>query len=352
MATVSSEIQNPMGLNGVEFIEYVGTDPKHFETLFLRYGFKKIAQHPTQKIELYRQGDINFIVNTQPGTFGYEFAQKHGPSIASTGFRVKSAVESFRLATTRGGKGYLGTDAERGATPFPAIYGIGESLIYFMDKDNAKTLYQDIFKVAADLAPVKGMGFSIVDHFTNNVPVGDMDIWANFYTNVMGFRETKYFNIKGKTTGLISKVMRSPCNLFAVPINEPSDSKSQIQEYLDEYQGSGIQHVALLTDNIVETLENLKKNELDFLGAPPETYYAALKARLPAVTEDLERLRGNAILVDGDHDGYLLQIFSKNIIGPIFFEVIQRRGAIGFGEGNFQALFDAIEADQRERGYI
>jgi 4-hydroxyphenylpyruvate dioxygenase len=161
-----------------------------------------------------------------------------------------------------------------------------------------------------------------------------------------------YFDIRGKQTSLISKVMRSPCGKFAVPINEPGDKKSQIQEYLDEYKGSGIQHIALLTTDIVKTLENLKSSKLEFLSPPPETYYKMLKDRLPMVTEDVDRLQKNAILVDGDHDGYLLQIFSKNIIGPIFFEVIERKGHDGFGNGNFQALFDAIEADQRERGYL
>ena len=221
-----------------------------------------------------------------------------------------------------------------------------------MDAANTKKLYSDIFKVKPENANPKGVGFSIVDHFTNNVPVGEMDKWCDFYRDVFNFRETLYFDIRGKSTSLLSKVMRSPCGKFAVPINEPGDKKSQIQEYLDEYKGSGIQHIALLTTDIVGTLENLKASKLEFLSAPPETYYKMLKERLPMVTEDIERLKTNAVLVDGDHEGYLLQIFSKNIIGPIFFEVIERKGHDGFGNGNFQALFDAIEADQRERGYL
>jgi 4-hydroxyphenylpyruvate dioxygenase len=351
MAQVTSETSNPIGLNGVEFIEYCGPDAGHFEKLFLNWGFKEVAAISGKKIKLFRQNDINFIVNTEPNTFAAEFVKLHGPSICSTGFRVKDAAKAFQEAVKRGAKAYPGSDTERGSNPFPAIYGIGDSLIYFMDQKNSDKLYNEIFKVKAEDKNVPGLGFQLVDHFTNNVPAGEMQKWCDFYTNVLNFRETKYFNIRGKTTGLISKVMRSPCNKFAVPINEPSDSKSQIQEYLDEYKGSGIQHVALLTPQIVPTMQDLRKRQ-DFLAEPPETYYKMLQDRLPQVSEDLKILAKNAILVDGDHDGYLLQIFSKNLIGPIFFEVIQRKGHEGFGEGNFQALFDAMEQDQRERGYL
>lgn len=352
MAQVTESVSNPLGLNGVEFVEFTGPEAKYFETLFSKWGFKEVGAIGGKKIKLYRQNDINFILNTEPSTFSAEFAKLHGPSISSTGFRFKDAKQAYELALSRGGRPYKGTAEEKGATPFLAIYGIGDSLIYFMDEQNSKELYTEIFKVKSEDASPKGMGFTIVDHFTNNVPKGEMQKWCDFYTEIFNFRETRYFDIKGKQTGLISKVMRSPCGQFAVPINEPSDGKSQIQEYLDEYKGSGIQHLALLTPNIVETLETLKKSQLEFLSAPPETYYRMLKDRLPMVTEDVERLRKNAILVDGDHDGYLLQIFSKNIIGPIFFEIIQRKGHDGFGNGNFQALFDAIEQDQRERGYL
>jgi 4-hydroxyphenylpyruvate dioxygenase len=349
MAQVTTETANPIGLDGVEFVEYAGPDAAHFEKLFTAYGFKKVAEVAGKNIKLYRQGDINFIINAEPGTFSAAFARMHGPSISSTGFRVQNATQAFEKAVARGAKPYKNAAGE---FSFPAVYGIGDSLIYFMDKANTADLYSKFFPVKAEDKSPKGLGFSVVDHFTNNVPVGEMQKWCDFYTKVFNFRETRYFDIKGKSTGLISKVMRSPCGKFAVPINEPSDSKSQIQEYLDEYKGSGIQHVALLTENIIPTLESLRGNKLDFLASPPATYYKMLKERLPQVSEDIDRLSKNGILVDGDHDGYLLQIFSKNIIGPIFFEVIQRKGHSGFGEGNFQALFDAIEQDQRERGYI
>lgn len=338
-ASSSQNVQfNPVGLDGVEFVEYGGPDAKFFSKLFLAYGFKEVASIAGQQIQLYRQGDINFIINSQPGTFAADFSKAHGPSISSTGFRVHDAEKAFQVAVQRGARPYEGSLQQKGGLNLRAVYGIGDSLIYFVDKKLADRLYSETFQVSAsDRNPV-GVGLKVVDHFTNNVPVGEMQKWCDFYTNVFNFRETRYFDIRGQKTGLISKVMRSPCNKFAVPINEPSDPKSQIQEYLNEYHGSGIQHVALLTNNIIGTLETLKSSKLEFLTPPPQSYYQMLQERVPNVQEDIDRLQKNAILVDGDHDGYLLQIFSKNIIGPIFFELIQRQNHTGFGEGNFQAL--------------
>lgn len=352
MVQVAEEMSNPLGINGVEFVEFAGTDFKYFDSLFTRWGFKNVAQFQKKNIFLYRQNDINFILNTELETFAAQFARSHGPSISSTGFRFKNAEAAYKMALERGARPYNGNANDKGATPFLAIYGIGDSLIYFMDEKNTRELYSQQFPIKEQDTKVQGMGFTIVDHFTNNVPVGEMQKWCDFYKKIFNFRETMYFDIRGKQTSLISKVMRSPCGQFAVPINEPGDSKSQIQEYLDEYKGSGIQHLALLTPDIVTTLETLKSSQIEFLSPPPDTYYRMLNDRLPNVKEDVDRLKKNAILVDGDHDGYLLQIFSKNIIGPIFFEVIQRKGHDGFGNGNFQALFDSIEQDQRERGYL
>lgn len=345
--------QNPIGLHGVDFIEYSGPIAQHFETLFSRMGFVEAGKIKDKNIKLFRQGDINFILNLQPGTFAVDFAKVHGPSAVATGFRVADAQKAFDAAIKRGARAYTGSNETKGAEPFPAIYGIGDSLIYFIDEASHRQLYENIFGIKEDKTFFpQGLGLRYIDHFTNNVPVGEMQKWCDFYQKVFGFSEVRYFDIKGKSTGLISKVMKSPCGRFSVPINEPSDGKSQIQEYLDEYKGSGIQHIALVTNEIVPTLEKLKENKIEFLQPPPDTYYQQLKSRLPQVNEDVERLRRNAILVDGDQSGYLLQIFSKNVIGPIFYEVIQRKGHQGFGEGNFQALFDAIEADQKARGYL
>lgn len=344
--------QNPIGLNGVEFIEYSGPDATYFEKVFARYAFKQVGQVHGKNIRLYRQGDINYILNCEPQTFATDFAKAHGNSICATGFRVENAEHAFQTAVKRGGRPYEGDEHHKGATPFPAIYGIGDSLIYFIDEKNRHKLYNEIFNVSPEDKFPAGVGFTVIDHFTNNVPRGEMDKWCDFYTNVLAFREARYFDIRGAKTGLLSKVMRSPCGKFSVPINEPTESKSQIQEYLDEYKGSGIQHVALLTNDIVKSLEALKSSEIEFLTPPPHAYYEMLHERVPNVSEDLKVLEGNAILVDGDEKGYLLQIFTKNTFGPIFYEVIQRKGHDGFGDGNFQALFDAIERDQAERGYL
>lgn len=344
--------QNPVGLDGVSFVEYSGPKAEFFETLFKKMGFKKISSVDGKNIQLWRQGNINFILNCEPKTFASEFSKAHGPCISSTGFQVFDAEKAFATAVERGAKPYTGSTEQKGASPFPAVYGIGDSLIYFIDEKNKKKLFTEIFKIASEDTRPAGVGLIEVDHFTNNVPRGEMDKWCNFYTNVFNFRETRYFNIKGKATGLESKVMRSPCGKFSVPINEPTESKSQIQEYLDEYKGSGIQHLALTTGDIVKTLETMKSSQIEFLSPPPASYYAMLKERVPNVIEDVTRLEKNAILVDGDQEGYLLQIFTKNVIGPIFYELIQRKNHFGFGEGNFQALFDAIERDQKQRGYL
>lgn len=343
--------QNPIGLDGVEFIEFASPDLRFFENLFAKFGFKEASQAHGKNIKLYKQGNINFVLNSDPQSFGIEFSQAHGPAICSTGFRVLDAQKSFELAVARGARPFEGGANKKGATPFPAIYGIGDSLIYFVDEAGRKQLYGE--QLPLDLkTPFPGFGFTDVDHFTNNVPRGEMQKWCDFYTQIFNFREARFFDIRGQKTGLISKVMRSPCGKFSVPINEPTEAKSQIQEYLDEYKGSGIQHLALLTNNILETVLSLKSAQIQFLTPPPHTYYEMLPERVPGVKENRTHLEENAILVDGDHEGYLLQIFTKNIIGPIFFEVIQRRGHEGFGEGNFQALFDAIERDQKERGYL
>ncbi|MES3036403.1 MAG: 4-hydroxyphenylpyruvate dioxygenase [Bdellovibrionota bacterium] len=343
---------NPLNLKGVDFIEYAGPDGGFFETLFQRFGFKKAASAHGKNIQLYVQNDVRFLINSEPDTFASEFSKTHGPAICATGFKFENAEKAYQEALKRGARAYEGGEREKGVSQFRAIYGIGDSLIYFMDENKVNDFYQQAFNFDVTKNKNPGVGLLEVDHFTNNVPAGEMQKWCDFYEKILGFRETRYFDIKGKSTGLFSKVMRSPCGTFSVPINEPQDPKSQIQEYLDEYKGSGIQHLALITEDIVHTMDDLKASEVQFLAAPPKSYYEMLHERVPGVSEDLNMLQERAILVDGDPEGYLLQIFSKNIIGPIFFEIIQRKNHAGFGNGNFQALFDAIEADQKERGYL
>jgi len=342
--------QNPVGLDGLEFIEYVGPKPDFFKGLFGQLGMVKVAEHKDASIDLYRQNDVNFLLNSQPGNFAAKFASEHGPSICSTGFRVQDAKKAFEVAVERGAKPF--TDESQKSYPWPAIWGIGDSIVYFIDTYGDKgSMYNETFNFVVDDRVPHGNGLQYVDHMTNNVPRGELDKWAEFYESIFNFREIRFFDIKGSATGLLSRAMRSPCGKLTIPINEPTDDKSQIQEYIDEYKGSGIQHVALATDDICFSVEQTKSDDVQFLDIPG-TYYDVLKDRIPLISEDVKKLRNLEILADGDDEGYLLQIFTKNLIGPIFYEFIQRKNHHGFGEGNFQALFEAIERDQRSRGFL
>jgi 4-hydroxyphenylpyruvate dioxygenase len=341
--------ENVAGLDGIEFVEYASKDPKRLEALFEKFGFTKVAKHKTKKVTLFRQGGVNFIINEEPGTFAARFCEQHGPSICAMGFRVKDAKKAMDYTMSKGAKSIENTLDPQSHT-FPGIYGIGGSAIYFIDRYQNLENYKADFEFTAS-PDQPGLKVQLVDHLTNNVPAGEMDKWCDFYENLFNFREVRFFDIRGKQTGLVSKVMRSPCGKIIIPINEPTDKKSQIQEYLDEYNGSGVQHLAFLTSDIEFSVEKFRERGIGFLDVP-DTYYEMIPERLPGVDENLENLKRLKILVDGDKEGYLLQIFSQNQIGPIFFEVIQRKGHDGFGEGNFQALFDAIERDQKRRGYL
>jgi 4-hydroxyphenylpyruvate dioxygenase len=236
----------------------------------------------------------------------------------------------------------------------PAIEGIGGSLIYLVDRYGEQTIYDvDFVPLVSDKA-LPGVGLAEIDHLTHNVHRGRMALWAEFYERLFNFREIRYFDIEGKRTGLKSKAMTSPCGKIRIPINESADDKSQIAEYLEAYHGEGIQHIALAARDIYQTVEELRRRGVHFM-AVPETYYEAVDTRLPGHGEDLARLRRDQILIDGapaQGQGLLLQIFTETVIGPIFFEIIERKGNDGFGEGNFRALFESIERDQIRRGVL
>lgn len=347
---------NPLGLDGLDFIEFASADEHILQDMVDRLGMQLVARHQTHPLRLYRQGDINFVINSDPNSFAASFRGAHGPCACATGFRVRNAREAFAIALERGAKPFTDEKGKSGFAGLPAIYGIGDSLVYFVDQYSTNpeakgTLFDSWSWLTDERRPV-GKGLSIIDHMTNNVPKGDMQRWCGFYEKVFGFSERRYFDIKGKSTGLFSKVMRSPCGKFSIPINEPQDVKSQIQEYLDEYKGSGIQHIALLTSDIVGSVDGLMQEGIEFLKPPPDSYYNNIPTRLPNMREDIPPLKKLGILADGDDKGYLLQIFTKNQVGPIFLEIIQRKGHDGFGDGNFQALFDAMEEDQRLRGVL
>jgi 4-hydroxyphenylpyruvate dioxygenase len=352
-----------MGTAGFEFVEYAAPDPKALGKLFESMGFRAVAKHRHKDVTLYKQGDVNFIINAEPRSFAQNFARRHGPSVCAIAFRVKDARAAYARAIDNGAWGVEG-HAGPMELNIPAIKGIGDSLVYLVDRypenDYGHTIYDVDFRPLAGYeafwggkaAAPQGAGLTYIDHLTHNVHRGRMKEWADFYERLFDFREVRYFDIEGKLTGLKSKAMTSPCGKIRIPINESSDDRSQIQEYLEAYQGEGIQHIALGTTDIHATVDALRASGVELLDTP-DTYYELLDQRLPGHGEPVDELRKRRILLDGGPTGgLLLQIFTKTLIGPIFFEIIQRKGDEGFGEGNFRALFESIELDQIRRGVL
>jgi len=342
---------NPVGLKGIEFIEFCANNPSNLYQLFKDFGFSKLMCSQNKELILFNQNDINFIVNNKKNGHSYNFTNSHGPSISSMAFRVEHSLKAFEIATSNGAREAEGEYFYQGER-VPAIYGIGDSLIYFVDQYTSNDFYKNLsFELDSDQEIVEDKGFISIDHLTNNVAKGEMKNSRDFYKDIFGFIDVRYFDIKGVKTGLISYALQSPCKTFCIPINEGTEKKSQINEYLEEYNGPGIQHLAFLTKDIVKSLSYLRSTSIETLDIDDE-YYDEVFNRVPNVTEDPTTLREYNILVDGDENGYLLQIFTKNIIGPIFIEIIQRKNHNSFGEGNFDALFRSIERDQIKRGYL
>jgi 4-hydroxyphenylpyruvate dioxygenase len=334
---------NPMGTDGFEFVEYTATDVGELRRLFERMGFRAVAHHRSKAVTLYRQGQINFIVNAEPESHGSRFAKAHGPSACAMAFRVKDAAKAYNRAIGLGAKPFQNQVGPMELN-IPAIEGIGGSVIYLVDRYGEHSIY-DVDFVPTDPAlgfAHEGAGLTYIDHVTHNVFRGNLDLWAGFYERLFDFREIRYFDIEGKLTGLKSRAMTSPCGNIRIPINESSDDKSQIEEYLHLYQGEGIQHIALGSDEIYRSVETLRVRGVTFQDTP-DTYYDRIDNRVKGHGEDVDRLKRDRILVE---------IFTQNAIGPIFFEIIQRKGNEGFGEGNFRALFESIEADQIRRGVL
>lgn len=344
---------NPMGTDGFEFVEFTGPDIAQLEGVFAAMGFAPVARHRSKQVTLWRQGEVNFVLNAEPTSFAQGFARVHGASCCAIAFRVADAAAAFQRAVNLGARPFHGRVGPMELN-IPAIEGIGGSLIYFVDRYGPKGSIWDVdFRPipGADPNP-KGAGLTVIDHLTHNVHRGRMDAWAGFYERLFNFREIRYFDIEGKLTGLKSKAMTSPCGQIRIPINESSDDRSQIEEYLRAYNGEGIQHIAMGTGDIHASVEALRDKGVRFLDTP-DTYYELLPQRLPDTGEDMARLAANRILMDGSPSGgRLLQIFTGTVIGPIFFELIQRKGDQGFGEGNFRALFESIELDQVRRGVL
>ncbi len=350
------KFENPMGVNGFEFVEFAAPDPRLLHELFPKLGFTPVARHRSKQVTLYRQGACNFLVNEEPGAFATEFSRRHGPCAAGFAIRFAKLAEWVRTEALARGAEPVGALESSKAVDAPVIKGIGGCMLYLIDKYGDKgTAYDADFDYlpGVNRQPV-GFGLTFIDHLTHNLHFGNMEHWASYYENLFNFREIRYFDIKGAKTGLVSKAMTAPDGMVRIPLNESSDPKSQINEYLQEYRGEGIQHIACFTEDIYATVEAMRTAGVKFLDTP-ETYYDVIDRRIPGHGEDVTRMAANRILIDADAETkkqLLLQIFTQNCVGPIFFEIIQRKGNQGFGEGNFQALFESIERDQMRRGVL
>ena len=346
--------ENPIGTDGFEFVEYTSANPDELAALFERLGFTAVGKHRSKDVVHYKQGDINFLLNREETGQPEIFRGQHGAGANAMAFRVKNAQHAFEEAVKRGAKPI---EAKTGPMELniPGIEGIGGLNVYLVDRYGAQSIYDvDFMPIEGADPSINSAGLTYIDHLTHNLHRGNMDKWAAYYEDISNFREIRYFDIEGKLTGLVSKAMTSPCGKIRIPLNESQDEKSQIEEFLERYNGEGIQHIALGTDDIYATVEDLNKRDVPF-QITPGTYYEGVDARVGDHGEDLARLQKNNILIDGaptQGQGLLLQIFTQDAIGPIFYEIIQRKGNEGFGEGNFKALFESIEEDQIRRGVL
>ncbi len=347
---------NPIGTDGFEFVEYTAPTPEGIEqlrALFSAMGFTETARHRSKEVWLFQQHDINFVLNGSPSGQVREFGERHGPSACAMAFRVRNAAQAAAYVEAQGAK-LVGSHANFGELNIPCVEGIGGSLLYLVDRYGDQSIYDvDFDFIEGRSANDNAVGLKEIDHLTHNVERGHMDLWSSFYERIAGFREIRYFDIEGKLTGLLSRAMTAPCGKIRIPINESADDQSQIEEFIREYHGEGIQHIALSSDDIYATVRQLRARGVDFMQTP-DTYYEKVEQRVPGHGEPLKQLRELNILIDGSpgDDGILLQIFTNTVIGPIFFEIIQRKGNQGFGEGNFRALFESIEEDQLRRGVL
>ena len=347
-------MDNPIGLDGFEFVEFTGPDPDALGTLFVAMGFTHLSNHRSKAVRHYRQGDINFLLNMEPVGQVAGFREAHGASANAMAFRVGDAARALTLAVERGATPVTGAVGP-GELDIPAIEGIGGSHLYLVDRRDGRTIYDvDFVPVEGAVADDRNVGLHTLDHLTHNVNRGRMAHWADFYERIFGFRQIRYFDIEGQSTGLFSKAMTAPDDKIRIPLNESQDEHSQIEEFLRAYNGEGIQHLALATDDIFATVDKLRANGIRFQETN-DAYFDLIDKRLPGHGHDVDEMRKRHVLIDGAPEtggGLLLQIFTENMVGPIFFEIIQRKGNDGFGEGNFKALFESLELDQIRRGVI
>lgn len=355
---MTDPVDNPMGLCGFEFVEFASPAADVLEPLFEKLGFDLVAKHRSKDVVLFRQGDINFVVNREPRSPAGYFAAEHGPGPCAMAFRVRDSHQAYARALALGAQP-IDTPTGPMELRLPAIKGIGGAPLYLIDRfEDGKSIYDIDFEWLPGRArhPV-GHGFKVIDHLTHNVYKGRMTFWSDFYERIFNFRELRYFDIKGEYTGLTSRAMTAPDGLIRIPLNEESGQQGgQIEEYLQRFNGEGIQHIALLTDDICASVDALRTAGVPLMSGPNDIYYEMLAERLPDHGEPVGELQTRGILLDGSTKGgdkrLLLQIFSQTLLGPVFFEFIQRKADEGFGEGNFKALFESMERDQMRRGAI
>jgi len=355
---MTDRFDNPMGLEGFEFVEFASAAPNAIEPVLEMLGFTEVARHRSKDVSLFRQGEINFIVNREPRSAAAYFAAEHGPSVCGLAFRVRDSHHAYRRALELGAQP---VDMPTGPMELrlPAIRGIGGAPLYLIDRyGEGASIYDIDFRfIQGAVHYPTGHGFVAIDHLTHNVYRGRMQYWAGFYERIFNFRELRYFDIKGEYTGLTSRAMTAPDGKIRIPLNEEaSKATGQIEEFLMQFNGEGVQHVALLTEDLVASVDRLRARGVPLMSAPPDAYYEMIDERLPGHGVRVDDLRARGILLDGSTAGaakrLLLQIFSQKLLGPVFFEFIERRGDEGFGEGNFKALFESMERDQLRRGVI
>lgn len=340
--------ENPLKTDGFAFVEFVTKDKSTVEGYFKNLGLVQVGQGKKHDISLFEQDQIRFFVNLCSDTATKDFYAKHKNSPCSMGFYVEDPDFALTEAVKRGAKAVT-ENKDSIWHGIPAIYGIGGSVIYFVSRTDD---YLNRFNLTP--TDTSGFGLGYIDHLTHNVFRGNMVTWADFYSNIFGFREIRYFDIDGKVTGLFSKAMTSACGKIKIPLNESKDDKSQIEEFLKDFNGEGIQHIALTSKDIYTSIKQIGKTGIKLMNTP-DTYYELIESRLPNHGEDVAKMQSLGILIDGTtmpKRKLLLQIFTQNLLGPSFFEIIQRKGDDGFGEGNFKALFDSIELDQVRRGVL
>ena len=352
--------ENPMGIDGFEFVEFASPEPEKLHAYFKMLGFTAVARHKTRKITNYRQGDCTFLINEDPDSFAAEFAKQHGPSACGFAVRVNKLAEWVRVQALKNGAEQIGELELTKAVAAPVIKGIGGCMLYIVDRyDDKGTIHDPDWEwlPGAEMMP-KGLGLTFIDHLTHNLYAGNMEKWAGYYERLFNFREIRYFDIKGAKTGLLSKAMTAPDGMVRIPLNEESGKggSGQIEEFLMKFNGEGIQHIALLCDDLIASVDALQLAGVPLMSAPNEVYYEMLEERLPGHGEPIDALKTRGILLDGSTAGgdkrLLLQIFSQAVLGPVFFEFIQRKNDEGFGEGNFKALFESLERDQIRRGAL